>query len=426
MLLVNFSDIHFRSGEFGHSMDPNKNLRALLKNDVVDMCHEIGKTPDAILISGDIAYAGKKEEYDFAQSWLTDLCEACGISSSVVFIVPGNHDVQRNVAAKPITDALHYRIKKSKDEAELEQLLRKILVDAESANFMYQSIEPFNDFARQFECNVQSPNNTVAKRDLELNDGSILRILGLNSALVSSESDLERDLFVDPAIFQISQEPGVEHLVLCHHPYSWLRQGHELENHLHQIARIHLFGHRHTHRILPARDFISIASGALHPDKTESGYEPGYNLIEIEVSGTEAKRSLDIRVHARIWQQRPDQFIPKHHEKETVLTHQIALKAWSKPKSVVDQKSHSAATEGTLDSEKTQPGSLSDNSIFDDIRVRYLQLPYSQKKTIAVDLGLWKPSDNQLPDDKRFSKILDQAHEQGLIEEISEKIYSLS
>src|ERR1035441_7179038 len=44
------------------------------------------------------------------------------------------------------------------------------------------------------------------------------------------------------------------------------------------VARLHLFGHDHTSRIVPGRDWVQVSASAAHPDRTEPGWEPGYNL----------------------------------------------------------------------------------------------------------------------------------------------------
>src|SRR5689334_5876623 len=106
MLLLHLSDIHFRRGEIGTTMDPNSHLRNELLRDAVSMCERLGPA-DAVLVSGDVAFSGHPEEYTFALAWLSDLCERCGTTLSSVFTIPGNHDVVRGVASRAIVQALH-------------------------------------------------------------------------------------------------------------------------------------------------------------------------------------------------------------------------------------------------------------------------------------------------------------------------------
>src|SRR5216684_498196 len=99
-LLLHLSDIHFRKGEVGTAMDPNANLRNELLRDAPAQCRQIGAVPDAVLISGDVAFAGDPEEYAYALTWLDQLCRDCGTTLAAVFVIPGNHDVVRNIASR--------------------------------------------------------------------------------------------------------------------------------------------------------------------------------------------------------------------------------------------------------------------------------------------------------------------------------------
>jgi hypothetical protein len=264
---------------------------------------------------------------------------------------------------------------------------------------------------------VLPPELTIAKRDLTLNDGSTLRISGLNSAFVSSAADKQGDLFVDPASFQLKREAGVEHLVMCHHPYSWLRNGKALQQHLSGNAKIHLFGHEHSNRIEVHRDFVQVSAGAVHPDKTEGAWEPGYNLIELKVDGTSAKRSLEISVHIRVWQQNPDEFRAKTDKGNETFDQTIPLDGWEPLKLDADKPAtHHAAspeTKGPEPSEKTQADPMDP---LRDIGVRFFKLSLSQKLAIMGKLDLIEEEDAKQPDFERFRRAFVRARERNQIE----------
>jgi predicted phosphohydrolase len=247
MLLIHLSDIHFRKGEVGTAMDPNAHQRTELLSDAVAQCERIASVPDAVLISGDVAFAGHPDEYAYALSWLDDLCRVCGTTLSSVFVIPGNHGVLRNIASRTLIQTIHRAIKSTNDIA-LDGLLSGLLREDETSRLLYEALGPYNSFAGQFFCDLLPPERTIAKRDLLLNDGSILRLSGFNSAFVSSAADKKGDLFIDPACTQLSRARGVEHLVMCHHPCAWVRQGDALRDFLNDVARLHLFGHEHTNR----------------------------------------------------------------------------------------------------------------------------------------------------------------------------------
>lgn len=423
MLLLHISDIHFRKSEIETAMDPNAYLRAELLRDAVERCTQLGSAPDAVIISGDIAFAGDAEEYHYATKWIEKLCTSCGAKMENVFVIPGNHDVVRHDAKRSIIQTLHRDIKAS-SAISLDALLRGHLMDEESSKLLYQSIQPYNLFAGQFFCDLLPPNRTIARRDLLLNDGSVLRLSGLNSTFVSSEADKKDDLFVDPAAFQICHEPGIEHLVACHHPYSWLRQGDRLKDHLAAVARIHLFGHEHTNRILPARDWVQIAASAAHPDRTEPGWEPGYNFIEVRVEGTGDQRSMHVNVHVRVWQQRPNQFRAKMDGDCSSFDQVIRLDPWSLPQEPNEQLTLEI-TAPAVDASPVEPSAGTGADPMDslrDISILFFKLSMSQKSAIAGKLSLLEDEDVNQPDFERFRRVFIRARERGLIDKLDSEI----
>ena len=422
MLLLHLSDIHFRKGEVGTAMDPNGHLRNELVRDAEMMCKKIGALPAAILLSGDIAFSGDSDEYVFAAKWLDELCSKCGAKFRDVFVIPGNHDVVRATAKRALVQVLHRDIKNA-GAVTLSSLLRGLLADEEAKTLLYQSIEPYNLFAGQFFCDLLPPERTIARRDLLLNDGSVLRLSGLNSTFVSSETDKAGDLFVDPAALQISKEAGVEHLVACHHPYSWLRQGTELQDHLRANARMHLFGHEHTNRILPGRDWLEIAASAAHPDRTETGWEPGYNLIELDIEGTGSDRKMQIRTHVRVWQQRPGEFRAKTDKGSDVFAQTIVLDPWSaasvdQTPSMPPSSPSSPALEAPIPEEKG-PDPMDS---LRDISIRFFKLTISQKSAVAGKLSLLENEDLNQPDFERFRRVLLRARERGQLDELDREV----
>lgn len=422
VLILHISDIHFKRGEAGSQMDPNHHLRNELVRDAGEQCKALGAPPDAVLISGDIAFSGDEEEYAFAQSWFEDLCAACRCETSAIFVIPGNHDVQRGVAKKPLVQALHKDIKDTESHLRHSKLTG-FLTDEDTGRQLYAPISNFNDFAAQYFCDLLPPDRTKVERQFVLNDGSALRVTGLNSAFVSSHTDTERSLFVDPAGFTITNEEGITHLVLCHHPYNWLANGQELADHLNTVAKIQLFGHEHTSRIDLNRDWVRVAASAAHPDKTERGWEPGYNLLELSVGLHEGQRKLNVKAHVRVWQQRPGQFIAKMDGKVDHFAQSIPLEPWERPekqlpnadagddKNVVAQVPEEAAIE-----EDTSMTSLRTLSI------KFFKLTFSQRLAIAGGLSLFEETDTKLPDHERFRRVLLRARDRHLLAELESEI----
>ena len=415
MLILHLSDIHFKDGVAGSPMDPDHHIRNMLVDDIRKQCERIDATPDAVLVSGDIAFAGAPEEYAFAQFWLEEVCSACGCETSTVFVIPGNHDVDQSVTHRDLIQVLHRDIKAT-DPVLLPTKLTKYLNDKDCAEHLYASIENYNGFATRYFCDLLPPDRTKIERPFALNDGSTLCITGLNSTFVSSHADERGSLYVDRSVFSITPKNGVVQLVMCHHPYNWLGNGQQVEEHLNSVSQIQLFGHEHTSRVLPARDWFRIAASAAHPDRLEPGWEPGYNLLELTVDGEGAHRKLIVRAHVRIWQKQPGQFVAKMDRQADHFAQSIDLEPWTPPAySISDEAHQSDSAAGT---DHTIAGIEEDASMTSlrALSIRFFKLTYSRKNEIAGRLNLFKEDDRKLPDHERFRRVLLRARKRNQLD----------
>jgi len=410
--ILHLSDIHFRKSEVETAQDPNYHLRSELLRDVGTQRKRLG-APDIILISGDVAFAGDPDEYSFATSWIKELCLHADAEMNSVFVIPGNHDVAQKIADSAVVQALHHKIKSSTDAA-LDQTISSLLLDQEAARLLYKSISSYNTFALQFLCDLLPPDRTRARRDIPMEDGSTLRIWGVNTSFVSSSADnTYRRLFVDTASMQITREAGVINVVAAHHHLSWLRQQQAFEDHINAVAPIQVFGHIHTNRVLPARDWMRFTASAANPDRMEANWEPGYNWIELNIDGSGDRRTLSVRAHIRVWQTAPTGFKAKMDGEKDVFLHTIPLEPWFPP-----EKPTETVQEPTGSSDPDQETMTK----LRDMGVRFYSLTFSQKSAIAGRLGLLEDEDLSQPDFERFRRVFLRAHERGLLGDLEKAI----
>jgi hypothetical protein len=401
-------------------------IRNELLRDVEAFCNRLGP-PAIIIVSGDVAFAGDKDEYLFATKWLAELCDRCGAKMNTVFVIPGNHDVVRSTADKIMVQTLHKEIKGSSDIA-LNATIAGFLTDKDGARLLYESLDNYNAFANQFLCDLLPPDRTRTFRDLTLNDNSILRIWGLNTAFVSSSADKEGELFVDPSCMQITRQNGVTNFVLAHHHLSWLRQRQAFEDHLNDVAPVQLFGHIHTNRIIMERDWVRLTASATHPDRHEAAWEPGYNIIEVDVDRSGENRRLHVRAHVRIWQTAPGGFRAKEDtrkrskegEAKNVFEHWVDLEPW--------EGSHATSIpsapmeHANIDAPSSTSPSVEAMTALRDIGVRFYQLSFSKKSEIAGRLELLEEEDMSQPDFERFRRVFLRAHDRKKLDELKDAI----
>lgn len=419
MLLLHLSDIHFRNSEFKTSQDPHYHLRNELLRDAEEQCRTLGP-PDAIIVSGDIAFSAKHEEYTFATEWLETLCHNCGCEMENVFVVPGNHDVDRATADSYMVQLIHNAIKNTPNS--IDEIMKQ-MQDPQAQSLLYESLNNYNEFATQFFCSLYPPDRTRVSRDLKLNDGSILRLWGLNSTVVSSSKDKKGDLFLDSASLQITNEDGVVNLVVAHHPLGWLRDTQTFDDHFNSVAPLQMFGHVHTNRVSHNNDYSRWIASAANPNKQETSYEPGYNFIELEVVGIDASRQLKIKSYERVWQTAPSRFIPKMHKKSVPFSvNTIELEVWLPSLDSVAESLSDSHIDDVSFEDEVSLGIGGEMITTREIGLMFYKLPFSKKMAIAGGLELLEDDDMHLPDHERFRFVFIRAAERNKLEELANAV----
>ena len=235
MLLAHISDIHFRFPECNGSMDPDRAYRTLLIRDLRERAQILGNV-DAILVTGDIAYHGYPEEYTAAREWLIQLAEAGGINLEAVFVVPGNHDVDHRVInGDASVRNVQGAIAGARTEKR-EQELRTQFMDSGASRSLLLPIQAYNDFAKEFECQLFPPEQLFWRQTIKLSNDISLCIHGLSSTLLSGagaargEPDSRISLYLSP--LQTALDPGdnIVNLVMCHHPPDWFLDQDDVED----------------------------------------------------------------------------------------------------------------------------------------------------------------------------------------------------
>ena len=313
MLLLHISDIHLKYPQCQTNQDPEFYFRQELINDATRRASEIGDV-DAILVTGDIAFKGMKEEYDVAVAWLEQLADAVGCNRRRIYVVPGNHDVDRNVFSTN-TDARNAveTIFNAIDDQARERKLASLLGESNCAHNLFASIANFNLFAAKYDCQY-GPDRFHWSTSLRIDHRTILRLHGLNSTVVSGihETDCKGRLFMGALQLNVPRALGTVNLVMAHHPPEWMSDQDDIETRLLGAPNIVLFGHRHIQKVhREVGGPITLAAGSVNPDRHESGWEPAYNFIELKSLDSDSNRCVEVIVFQYRWQSNPNGFVPK-------------------------------------------------------------------------------------------------------------------
>ncbi|MDB5555347.1 MAG: calcineurin-like phosphoesterase protein [Rhizobium sp.] len=430
MLFLHFSDIHFKKAEVGQPDDPNLALRSDIIRDVRRMRREIGRPANGILLTGDIAFAGKAEEYDFAYKWLEEkLCPEAGCKMEDIFVIPGNHDVDRNAASDP-AQIMAREALRSKPANEVNGLLHDWLRSKLASEVIFGPIQEYNRFAAHFLCllrpyidNDEAENLSAqpfVRRDLTLNDGSILRLWGFNSVLVCDRTDAKDRMLIDPAAAQIEEEDGVCHIVMAHHPFSWLKNGKDFQNRIEKVAQVHLFGHEHALRMDEAKHFLRISAGAMQPERDELDWKPGYNWIDVSVDGTGDKRKLLVDVWVRQYETVNFLAIPDR-DGRTIWKNSYDLPEWTTPELpavvAVELNVSVPVLESTI-----MPTSAPPPPTVRAVTLKLFKLKEHEQRRIITLLDLDRSGDREMKDYELVVAAVKRSDEEGNLTEMNDLI----
>jgi hypothetical protein len=411
MLMLHISDIHFKHGEVGEPDDPNRGLRDDMIQDVKYMRKRL-RSPGMVLLSGDIAYAGRKEEYDFAYSWLeNELCPAAGCAIEDVLSIPGNHDVDLRAEAGPGFKAARRDLRATK-AGEIDDELRTWLRDPSSSQILFSPLENYNrHFAAKLLCaigpyNIKGPDGKVVPnvskpfvtRDVELNDGSLLRLWGFNSVLVSDLSDAENSMLVDPAAAQITRADNVAHLVMCHHPFNWIKNRGAFQDRMDGVVQLQLFGHEHTERVEENKYFVRIRAGALQPERDTPGWKPGYNWIDASTADVDGHRKLIVKVWVRGHE--VDHFIaiPDRNQNE-VRENSFDLPAWRRPEQAAEvEKNKDVVVESIPQALELPMVEPAKPVTVRSVATKIFRLKEPEQRRLIAKMKLDETGDNELKD----------------------------
>jgi hypothetical protein len=337
---IHVSDIHFGHGDAGHGWDQEL-VMATLRRDIA--ARPVDVPIDAILVTGDIAFSGagrSPDEYARAHKWLLELARTVNLGPERIFVVPGNHDVNRGVDARNrsagrLLEALRSR-------AVPKQGIDDALRDPDDRKLLASRMAAFLEFAKDFGPWVSREGELPEQRlhwvhgPLEGKGGLRVRLVGLNTALLSKDDEDFGQLRLGNE--QLAKAFVEDHanevvLVLSHHPLKkgWLADEGHADAMLRQNAHAHLSGHVHGAESEEARagsggSFVRVTAGAAHNDQLPPGIPQshGYNFGEIR---RDDAGKVVLRVHPRLWSSA--RFVVDVHsvpDGATFAEHTLALK----------------------------------------------------------------------------------------------------
>lgn len=423
MLLLHISDIHFREPHCTYpDMDPDRPYRTRMVQDVQKRVEQLGPV-GAILLGGDVAFKGHPKEYEAAQIWISELAQASGCPLERVFVVPGNHDVDRSTITRSAAVRNAQAAITAAEPRRRESEFRTQISDTDTGHALLKPLEAYNDFAKHYSCQIYAPDHLYWRQDLPLEGGVNLRIYGLTSVLLSGaggRDDTRESLYLSPLQTVFDPVENVVNLVMSHHPPDWFMDQDDVDEKICNRTAIHLFGHKHRQRTQQDYRYIRFSAGAVNPDRQELAWQPAYNLIEVHVVGDGSGRLLEIEAHLLEWQENPEQYRPKlTPQGDDVFRHCISLPGRAQAAKLASTTA--AIIHAPVKVDLDVLAAMSDDSTR-NLVFRFWNLTSSQRRDIAFELGLIDHTELDLPEPERYGRALLRAGQRGLIEQVAREV----
>lgn len=304
---IHLSDIHF-----GQERDDSVHIHNDVKEELIADASKVikalpGGAAQGILVTGDIAYSGKLEQYQDAAKWLDRLAEAVGCEKFRIQMVPGNHDLDRDLLSrggKLLLDEI-----RTGGAVEYE----KVLANELDRHTLFARFREYGKFCEGYDCLLDTEGRFTTNMVVELSLGRSIRFIRLNSSLLchGKENSEEPELLVGSRQFTIPRTEGEEVVALIHHPLNWLKDSKEVSTYLRSRVRVLVSGHEHNPRVTveeldEGADFMILAAGATVPSRSEDIYAFTYNIIEFDWDAE--SDGLNVTMHPRVWNPQKTRF----------------------------------------------------------------------------------------------------------------------
>jgi DNA repair exonuclease SbcCD nuclease subunit len=282
LAFLHLSDIHLRDTENEVDKRADKIAAALASADpLIDAC--------VVAITGDIAFSGRRVEYDRAREFfgiLRDhLRSRYGDKNIAFFLVPGNHDCDFSNDGDLRSVVL----------SKLPETIDHLDPDSDITGCLLSVQKEFFNFAAELIGVSDSPKPWLFQECVKSVGDIKVRVKCYNTALASQLSEQQGQLFFPTHVAEgeISADRAIT-VSLFHHPYLWLNAENAVKFRKHIEARsdLVLTGHMHEQSTFAKTNLtgenINYHEGAVLQD--DESARSGFNVIVCDLEQQRNRR----------------------------------------------------------------------------------------------------------------------------------------
>lgn len=274
--IVNISDIHYRKKEpEGASTITNAFI-----NDLKEQIITLSDYKFYLAITGDIVYMGNDNEaYQSFSEEFDQKLTTIGLSKEHRLLVPGNHDLDRNV----VTEDFQNYIKRIEKFSRTEQSFNNFITDKNPMDQKFDNYELFESEFAKYGLHFSTQGQGWYLDDT-------LGVYCLNTALCSAGGangqDDERKLAVSTRglVDWCKKKTTTMNILLMHHPINYLNgwSQNELRHIIENNFCLCLYGHRHKQEVFHNKLSQKALVCSAPPLFTDKEDKLGYAIVLIE------------------------------------------------------------------------------------------------------------------------------------------------
>lgn len=284
---LHLSDLHIKqtpSNKFTQDIV----LDSLLK-DIDQFLREKKLCLNLLFLTGDVVFHGEKKEYELARQFLDRLLETAELQKDHLFIIPGNHDVERSAIAPTA--------KVTKKSLVTEENLVDLFTNSDARKFMLRGLDNYGKFINTyFEKSMRFDYEHYYYSQILTVNGEQLAVLGLNSAWSCYEDEkMGSALIGEPQVIEAinaTKEADLR-IALIHHPLEWLApfDREKVERYLRMRCPFILHGHLHHEQFKFESTLegstVTIPCGASFISRN---YPNSYNFVNLDLNSQKGLR----------------------------------------------------------------------------------------------------------------------------------------
>jgi hypothetical protein len=276
ILFINFSDTHFTKNNnpvllrIDKIFDAIKNIETEIRTIV-------------ILITGDISFSGKSDEFFNAMTFLEDIKERLSRYCNcevVVIPAPGNHDCDFNDEEKNLRKISVEDVYKNEE----------LNLDSHQISFLCSPQKNFFDFRNSIQPikYLKYDNKIVYQYDIDLSTEINVKINCYNTSWLSLIKEQQGKLYFPMTFLPQESDQNRSNLTisLLHHPYNWFNEtnARRFREYLDKNSDIIITGHEHINdqyiRLGQDGNFTNyIESDSLQGNDNQSGF----NIVVVDI-----------------------------------------------------------------------------------------------------------------------------------------------